>query len=125
MKSYRFLIIMLLLFSGCRFFKGDPYKNTPTTGRAVICADETFKPVIEAEIDVFKAMYGYTVITTKYVPENEAIDLLLKDSVQLAISSRELKKDEIAFLNQKKLFPRQTKAAIDAIALIRSSFRKR
>lgn len=111
-------IILMAMASGCRFFKGDPYKNTPTTGKTTICSDETFRPVVEAEIDVFKAIYGYTEINAKYVPANEAFDLLLKDSVQLIISSRELKKDETAYLNQKKLYPRTTLAAIDAIALI-------
>jgi phosphate transport system substrate-binding protein len=118
MKKYSFLILLVLLFPGCRFFKGDPYKNTTTTGETAICADETFKPVVEAEIDVFKAIYGYATVNAKFVPENNAVDLLLKDSVQLAIISRELKKDEVAFLNQKKLYPRQTKVAVDAIALI-------
>jgi len=117
----RLLIIfisLLTLATGCRFFKGDPYKNTTTTGKASIGADETFRPVVEAEIDVFKAIYGFTVFNTQYVPANEAFDLLLKDSVQLIITSRELKKDEIAFFHQKKLYPRQTLVAIDAIALI-------
>jgi phosphate transport system substrate-binding protein len=118
MKNYSFLVLLVLLLSGCRFFKGDPYKNTTTTGETAICADETFKPVVEAEIDVFKAIYGYATVKAKFVPENNAVDLLLKDSVQLAIISRELKKDEVAFLNQKKLYPRQTKVAVDAIALI-------
>ncbi len=117
-RSLIILSLLLTLASGCKFFKGDPYKNTPTTGKASICSDETFRPVVEAEIEVFKAIYGYTVLNTKYVPENEAFDLLLKDSVQLIIASRELKKDEIAFFNQKKLYPRQTLVATDAIALI-------
>lgn len=118
MNKLLIFALILTLASGCRFFKGDPYRNTPTSGRTTICSDETFRPVIEAEIDVFKAIYGYTEINTKYVPQNEAFDYLMKDSVQLIIAPRELNKDEIAFLNQKKLYPRQTLVAIDAIALV-------
>jgi phosphate transport system substrate-binding protein len=118
MRNYSIILILILLFSGCRFFKGNPYNNTPTTGIATICSDETFRPVIEAELDVFKAIYGYTVINTKYVPEGEAFNQLLKDSVQLIIVSRKLTNAETAVLNKIKLYPRQMKIATDAIALI-------
>lgn len=118
MKNYRIIFLLLLFAGGCRFFKGNPYNNTPTTGIITICSDETFRPVIEAELDVFKAMYSYTVIKSKFVPEIEAFSQLLKDSVQLIIASRRLTNDETAVLNKLKLFPRQTKIATDAIALI-------
>ena len=120
MKNYRIIgvIILLLVCGGCRFFKGDPYRNTATTGRITICSDETFRPVIEAELDVFKGIYGYTEIKTNYVPESEAFDLLLKDSVQLIIASRKLNNDESRILKSKKLFPKELKIATDAIALI-------
>ena len=118
MKNYRIILILLLFAGGCRFFKGDPYRNTPTSGITTICSDETFRPVVEAEMDVFKAIYGYTVINLKFVTENEAFNQLLKDSVQLIVASRQLTSDETAILNSKKLYPRQTKIATDAIALI-------
>jgi phosphate transport system substrate-binding protein len=111
-------MLLLLLTGGCRFFKGNPYNNTPTTGIATICSDETFRPVIEAELEVFQAIYGYAKITAKYVPEGEAFNQLLKDSVQLIITSRQLTGEETAILNKMKLYPRQMKIATDAIALI-------
>jgi len=118
MKNYRIILLLLVFAGGCRFFKGDPYRNTPTTGITTICSDETFRPVVEAEVDVFKAIYGYTVVNVKFVPENEAFKQLLNDSVQLIVASRRLTSDETAILNSKKLYPRQTKIATDAIALI-------
>ena len=118
MKPIRLLLFLLLILGGCKFFKGDPYRNTPTTGRATISTDETFKPIIEQELDIFKSIYGYTEFNAKYVPENEAFNQLLEGSVQLIIASRPLSKVEITILNQKKIFPRQTKIATDAIALI-------
>jgi len=111
-------VLLLLLSGSCRFFRGNPYNNTATTGITSICSDETFRPVIEAEVQVFKAIYGYTVINTKYVPEGEAFDQLLKDSVQLIIASRQLTGEETGVLNKMKLYPKQMKIATDAIALI-------
>jgi phosphate transport system substrate-binding protein len=118
MKRIRLLLLLVLITGGCRFFKGDPYRNTPTTGKTTISTDETFRPIIEAELDVFKAIYGYTEFDARYIPENEAFNQLLNGEVQLIVASRPLSKIEIAILNQKKIFPRQTKLATDAIALI-------
>ena len=118
MKRIRLLLFVLLMLGGCRFFKGDPYRNTPTTGITTITTDETFRPIIESELDVFKAIYGYTEFTAKYVPEVEAFNQLINGEVQLIVASRPLSKAEISIFNKKKIFPRQTKIAMDAIALI-------
>ena len=118
MKNLGVLLILLVFFSGCRFFKGDPNRNTTISGKSIIAVDETFRPVMEAEIELFKAIYGYSEIDARYLPENQAIDLLLKDSVQMIVASRMLRTDEISVLNSRKLFPKQLKIATDAIALI-------
>lgn len=118
MKISLFLLPMIFLAVGCRFFKGDPYKNTTISGTTVIAVDETFRPVMEAEIELFKSIYGYSEIKARYLPENGSIDLLLSDSVQMIVASRMLSANEITLLNQRKLFPRQLKVATDAIALI-------
>lgn len=118
MKTNCLIFFLLFIVSGCRFFKSDPYRNTPTTGISVISVDETFRPIIEAEADVFKVIYGYTELKTNYVPENEAFRQLLNGDVQLIVASRPLTEAEKSILNQQKIFPRQTKIAVDAIALI-------
>ncbi len=126
MKRIEFILFLIfpLLFGGCRFFKGDPYRNTPTTGITTICTDETFRPIIESEIDVFSAVYGYTLFKSDYLPESDAFKALLNGKVEFIIASRPLTKDETSLLNQKKIFPRQTKIATDAIALIVSPLSK-
>ncbi|MCX6240155.1 MAG: substrate-binding domain-containing protein [Bacteroidia bacterium] len=118
MKRIRLFLFLLLIAVGCKFFKGDPYRNTPTTGRSTICVDETFRPIIEAEIAVFKGIYGYTEVKADYVPENEAFRQLLNGDVQLIVASRPLTDIEKGVFNKKKIFPRQNKIATDAIALI-------
>jgi phosphate transport system substrate-binding protein len=118
MRGYFIFMIMLFVVTGCRFFKGDPNRNTTISGITTIAVDETFRPVIEAEIGLFQGIYGYAEIKAKYLPENEAFDQLMKDSVQLVVASRMLRADEISTLNDHKLFPKQLKIATDAIALI-------
>jgi len=118
MKNSWVLMLLLLVAGGCRFFKGDPNRNTLTTGKSTISVDETFSPVIEAELDVFKSLYGYTDLKADYIPEIEAFRRLLKGEVELIVASRPLSIEETAILNERKIFPRQNKIAIDAIALI-------
>jgi phosphate transport system substrate-binding protein len=118
MKRISLFLFLAFVFSNCGFFRGNPYTNTPTTGHATIATDETFKPIIEAELDVFKAIYGYTEFKSTYVPEIDAFAQLMNGDVQLIIASRPLSKEEVALFHQKKIYPRQTKVATDAIALI-------
>jgi phosphate transport system substrate-binding protein len=118
MRCLGLLLCLLFLTSGCKFFKGDPYRNTTISGTTTIAADETFRPVIEAEIELFKGIYGYSEINAKYLPQNEVFEQLLNDSVKLIIAARKLSSDEISLINQRKLFPKQLKVATDAIALI-------
>lgn len=121
---YLLYLLIILLLVGCRFFKGDPYKNTTISGTTTIAVDETFRPVMEAEIDLFKGIYGYSEIKARYLPENSALEMLLNDSVQMIVAARMLWDNEIAILNSRKLFPRQLKVATDAIALVVHPSRK-
>lgn len=118
MRSSWLLLFLYMTVGGCKFFKSDPYRNTPTTGISTICTDETFRPIIESELDVFKTIYGYTDLKSDYVPENEAFRQLLNGDVQLIVASRPLTDAETQIFNRKKIFPRQSKIATDAIALI-------
>ena len=108
----------MLLSGSCRFFKGDPYRSTPTSGKARIAVDETFRPVMEAEVDLFRGIYGYADLRAEYLPENESFEKLLNDSVNLIVASRRLKPEEISFITDRKLYAKQLKVATDAIALI-------
>ena len=54
----------------------------------------------------------------RYVTEVEAINLLLKDSLRLAITSRRLTPEEMGSFNSRKFFPQEIKIATDGLALI-------
>jgi phosphate transport system substrate-binding protein len=116
--SKALIIVFVIGLFGCDRLNQDPYTNTPTTGRIKVCIDETFRPIAEAELQVFHTLYRYTEITPFYLPESKAFDELIKDSVNLIIASRPLTSEEKNLFDQKKLFPRELKIAIDAIALI-------
>ena len=83
-----------------------------------IAADESFEPIIQEEIDVFESLYPLAGIVPRYTTEVEAINLLLKDSVRLAIATRTLTEEEMNSFHSRKFFPREIKLATDGLALI-------
>jgi len=92
--------------------------DTPTSGHIKISVDETFNPVMDAELDVFHSLYKYAVLNAAYVPEAQAVKDLLADSARLVVLSRELNAGELKYFEGLKLYPRSVKIATDAIALI-------
>jgi len=90
------------------------------TGRAVILADETIAPLIEDQIAVFESSYQNAELTLVSKPENTVVNLLMKDSAQIAILARELTTEELSFFKSKTIYPRSVRFATDAIALITS-----
>ena len=114
------IVLMLcaaVAVSSCRNRSKQP-TDTVSSGVIKISADESFRPLIQQEIDVFEGLYPAAGIIPEYTSEVEAINLLIKDSVRLAVSTRKLTQPEINTLNEKKLFPKEIKIATDGIALI-------
>lgn len=110
---------LCILSLGCKNKNaGDKYTDTPTTGKVTIAVDETFQPIIEAELPVFHAIYKYATIHPKYLPEVDVFNLLLHDSVRLAIVSRPLNPKEINYFHSRKFFPKEVPVAVDGIAVL-------
>lgn len=119
MKRFGLLsLILLLLSAGCQNKNKSGLTDTMTSGRIKIAVDETFRPILQEEIDVFDALTPMAEIVPIYCSEVEAVNLLLKDSVRLAITTRTLTKEEMESFNSRKFFPREVKLATDGIALI-------
>jgi len=112
------LLGILLLFS-CRNTPTDPrHTDTISTGVIGISVDESFQPIVQQQIDVFESRFPMAGIVPFYVSEVEAINLLLSDSVRLAIATRTLTEQEKEYLKSRKFFAREIKIATDGIAVI-------
>ena len=94
--------------------------DTHTSGFAVFVADDCFAPIVEQEIAVFEGSNPDASLMALYTNEVEAVNMLLKDSVRLAILARDLTENEKLGIKARNpiLNPRSQKIAIDAIALI-------
>lgn len=98
---------------------GEIKKGAYAKGSDNIFCDDGFKNILEEEIEVFEFTYPESSILPFYVSEQEAIDTLLSDNTQAIIVTKELTKDQIAYMKNKyKRIVRQKCIAVDAVALI-------
>lgn len=121
MSKFKLLPLLLasfLFLVSCQTKNKDGQTDTYTSGVIRIAVDESFKPIIQEELDVFEAQFPTAGIVPKYTDEVEAINGLLKDSVRVAIVTRALSTKEENFMKSKKFSPKSYKLATDGIALI-------
>jgi phosphate transport system substrate-binding protein len=115
------LIAIALLTASCQ--ERDKYGrvvDTPTTGEITIVADESLRPIVEAEVATFNALHKDAMIHALYMPEAEAINTMLnEDSIKVAIVTRRLTKEERQYLMDAfKVRAREEDLATGGIALI-------
>lgn len=109
---------LVLLLAGCGQDPNQKPLDTPTSGEMTIATDESFLPIVQAQVDVFQYHYPRTKIHVVSMPEDEAFRALLKDSVRLVIASRDLNNEELKYFEEVKIKPSKSKFAVDGVALI-------
>jgi phosphate transport system substrate-binding protein len=121
----RIIVGICLLLVGLGFLAGCSDNNAEVTldrfdsGVLYISCDESFKPVIDAQIQVYQARYPKTSIIARYKPEADCISDLTNDSVRMVIMTRGLSEKEKTFISdQKKVGPEDRTVAYDAIAVV-------
>jgi phosphate transport system substrate-binding protein len=72
---------------------------------------------MEDQIEIFESKYEAK-IKLDAKSENEVIQALVKDTSSIAVLSRKLNEDELKVFASRKIIPKTTPIAIDAIALI-------
>jgi phosphate transport system substrate-binding protein len=110
---------ILAIFAGCDR-KKITRTDTPTSGVATLVSDDCYGNITQEEIDVFEALNQKAFLLPIYTSEKEAVELLLNDSVRLAILARGLTEAEQQSIKarNKQLVPRSQKIGIDGIAII-------
>jgi phosphate transport system substrate-binding protein len=122
MKNKKWIsFIVLILFTCCGCNSSDSPSDTPTYGEITISVDETFKPLIDSEIETFKGIYTYADVKVNYKPQEEAFNDLMNDSIRLIIVARKLNTSELKQFEKWEIVPKVTKVAYDAVALIGSN----
>ncbi len=89
-----------------------------TFGTAQFYGDESFSPIVDEELYVFKSSYPQANPVITYKPESEVVNNLMNDKARVVIMARTLDTAELGVLKRRSLIPNVNKFAIDAVALI-------
>jgi phosphate transport system substrate-binding protein len=112
-----FLLLTLLFVFSCQ--KKEANKDTIIEGKATLYVDESILPIVEDEQAVFETEY-----TAKLhlVPqsEKEIMNAMLNDTAKMAILTRVLTPIETKAFEAKKINPRITPIANDAVVFIKN-----
>ena len=120
--TYQLIYLLPLLWiavAGCS--GGNERTDIDTTDRGTIhiSVDESFRPVIDSQIQVFEALHPGAKIIAAYKPEGECFKDLAKDSTRMIIVTRPLNAQEERFYEDSLSYlPKWSKVANDAIAVI-------
>jgi len=118
LASAAFIAMIVFMAVSCKPRGTAALRETPTSGDIKIGADESFRLIVDAEIDTFLALYNYARIKPIYKPENDLVADFLNDSVKVIVSSWAPSEDQRKVLLDLQTVVRTTVVAYDALALV-------
>ena len=93
-------------------------QDTPTSGTVAVSVDETFAPILQAEVDTFAKLYPNAHVQMSFQPEAKVMLDLINDKIKIAVVSRELTAGEAADFVKQTIVPRTTRIGIDGLAIV-------
>lgn len=118
-KILVFVGIIASVIYACKEKGNDPehLDETVLEGNATVYVDQTLQPIIEDQVSVFESQYRAKIKQVNS-SESEIVNALLTDKTQIAVLSRKLTAEEENHFKQKKITPRITHFASDAIVFV-------
>ncbi len=120
-KLFTALVGFSLLLQGAVSCTNKPKSgrtDTYSSGNIKFAVDESFSPIIDEEREVFEMTYPEATLTTVYTNELDAVNMLKKQEVLLAITSRSFTETEVEGLKERRFMPMSIPLAHDGLALI-------
>ena len=81
---------LALFMSSC--LKYEKKANSSTTGTMTMVCDDTFRNIMEQEIDVFEYQYPDAHVLARYATQGEALDSLFSLNTRTVVIARDLTK---------------------------------
>ncbi len=111
--------LLIFLFNSCNSDENASLPDTKERGTIHISADESFKPIIDSQVQVYESSNPQTKIIVHYKPEAECLKDFAVDSIRMVIATRGYtEKEENFILDSMKVVPSKMVIAYDAVALI-------
>lgn len=121
MKLRQLFYGFLILLTACQNKKEEPAEPSDIfdKGTIHISCDESFKPVIDAEVEVYESLYPDTKIIVHYKPEAECLKDFKVDSIRMVIATRGYSEAERRYMvDSLRTGPEDLTVARDLIAVI-------
>ena len=119
LKVIAMVIVTITIFLACKENVEDDNLETILTGEIDLFVDNTVQSLVEGQVEVFESQYKAKInITVK--SESEIVNDLLSGKTNMAVLTRRLTKDEENYFHNKKIIPRISHFASDAVVFIRS-----
>lgn len=119
--TYKRIILSVMIvasiasvFTSC----GNKRKAAAVSGVCKVLCDESFKNVLDDEIEVFEYSYKEASVLSRYIDEASALDSLLHEKVNVIITYRDLTPNQKKILKGQNRAYRSRRIAVDAVALI-------
>lgn len=109
------IICFSLLFVQCT---NNEKQDLPNEGEILIAADESLQPIVDAEIMAYNAHYPKAKLNIVYLPEQKAMAMMMNDSANIAIVTREATPNEKEVYTTNNIPYLPAKMALDGVALI-------
>ena len=113
--------VIFVGFIACKNNDGDA--QTIIKGKATILVDESLQSIVEDQILVFESQYPAKI---KQINQSETaiVNELIAQKQAIAVLSRELTAEESVVFKNKKITPRITQIATDAVVFVTSAMSK-
>ena len=112
-------IVSVFILVSCGSDNAEGPTDTRSEGTIHISADESFKPIIDSQIQVFESNNPGSKIIAHYKPEADCLRDLAVDSIRMIIATRGYSPEEEQFIiDSLKTDPSKMTIAYDAVAVI-------
>jgi phosphate transport system substrate-binding protein len=113
------IVVAFTFFTGCKNNAVEKGGKRFDSGTTYISCDESFKPVIDAQLQVFRSDYPNANIIVQYKPEADCLRDFLVDSIEMVIATRPYSQKEKNLISDSlKVDTDYTTVAYDAIAVL-------
>lgn len=113
------LALIFVFIAGCKTGESNIPDDRYDSGTIHISADESFKPVIDSQVQVYETKYPNVKLNVHYKAEADCIRDLGIDSIRMVIITRRYSKEEENYIvDTFGLAPSQMVIAYDAVTVI-------
>ena len=112
------LTLILGLFASCKDKPKNGRTDAYSSGTIKFVSDESFSPIIDEQREIFEFVYPKAKLVPIYTNELDGVNMLMKEQVYLAITSRNFTDKEVANLEARRFQPIAIPLAFDGLALI-------